>query len=74
MSQIALHEFLDRTERDEGRYRSAERRPSEIFRPNRRSGREGQTYLVRCLEAEGVDTIFAYPGGASMELHQALTR
>src|ERR1044071_3238343 len=23
---------------------------------------------------EGVDTIFAYPGGASMELHQALTR
>ncbi|MGH7967801.1 MAG: thiamine pyrophosphate-binding protein, partial [Limisphaerales bacterium] len=23
---------------------------------------------------EGVDTIFAYPGGASMEIHQALTR
>jgi len=29
---------------------------------------------VACLEREGVDTIFAYPGGASMEIHQALTR
>ena len=26
------------------------------------------------LERENVDTIFAYPGGASMELHQALTQ
>ena len=31
-------------------------------------------FLVSALEREGVDTIFAYPGGASMELHQALTR
>jgi hypothetical protein len=23
---------------------------------------------------QGVDTVFAYPGGASMEIHQALTR
>src|SRR5205809_7351859 len=30
--------------------------------------------LVAALKHEGVDTIFAYPGGASMELHQALTR
>src|SRR5690606_28600726 len=30
--------------------------------------------LVKCLEREGVDTVFAYPGGASQELHQALTR
>src|SRR5204862_5057992 len=30
--------------------------------------------LVEALEREGVDTIFAYPGGASMELHQALTK
>ena len=29
---------------------------------------------MKCLEREGVDTIFAYPGGASMEFHQALTR
>ena len=35
---------------------------------------QGSDILVAALEREGVDTIFAYPGGASMELHQALTR
>lgn len=34
----------------------------------------GSDILVACLEREGVDTIFAYPGGASMEIHQSLTR
>ena len=34
----------------------------------------GADILVACLEREGVDTIFAYPGGASMAMHQALTR
>jgi acetolactate synthase-1/2/3 large subunit len=34
----------------------------------------GADIVVRCLEHEGVDVVFAYPGGASMELHQALTR
>lgn len=34
----------------------------------------GSEILVASLEREGVDTIFAYPGGASMEIHQALTR
>jgi len=34
----------------------------------------GSQILVAALEREGVDTIFAYPGGASMEIHQALTR
>jgi acetolactate synthase-1/2/3 large subunit len=34
----------------------------------------GSEILVEALEREGVDVIFAYPGGASMELHQALTR
>jgi len=34
----------------------------------------GSDILVTALEREGVDTIFAYPGGASLELHQALTR
>lgn len=33
----------------------------------------GAEILVECLEREGVDTIFAYPGGASMPIHQALT-
>ncbi|MCD6339918.1 MAG: biosynthetic-type acetolactate synthase large subunit [Verrucomicrobia bacterium] len=35
---------------------------------------KGSEIIVHCLEREGVDTIFAYPGGASMEIHQALTR
>src|SRR5271169_4747684 len=34
----------------------------------------GAEILVASLEREGVDTIFAYPGGASQLLHQALTK
>src|SRR5271169_6114581 len=34
----------------------------------------GAEVLVASLEHEGVDTIFAYPGGASQFLHQALTK
>ncbi|MEO6785677.1 MAG: biosynthetic-type acetolactate synthase large subunit [Chthoniobacteraceae bacterium] len=34
----------------------------------------GADILVEALEREGVTTIFAYPGGASMAMHQALTR
>src|SRR5476651_848969 len=34
----------------------------------------GADILVQCLIRHGVDTIFAYPGGASMPLHQALTK
>ena len=34
----------------------------------------GSEILVEALEREGVKVIFAYPGGASMELHQALTK
>ncbi|MEM9399182.1 MAG: biosynthetic-type acetolactate synthase large subunit [Verrucomicrobiota bacterium] len=35
---------------------------------------KGCDVLVKCLEREGVDTIFAYPGGASMQMHQSLTK
>lgn len=35
---------------------------------------KGADVLVAALEREGVDVVFAYPGGASMELHQALTK
>src|SRR5687767_4017690 len=35
---------------------------------------QGCDILVECLVKYGVDTIFAYPGGASMPLHQSLTR
>ncbi|MGP0566998.1 biosynthetic-type acetolactate synthase large subunit [Nitrospina sp. 32_T5] len=34
---------------------------------------KGRDILVKALENEGVDTVFGYPGGASMEIHQALT-
>jgi acetolactate synthase-1/2/3 large subunit len=34
----------------------------------------GAQILVQCLLNHGVDVLFAYPGGASMPLHQALTQ
>src|SRR5438876_5292410 len=38
------------------------------------SPQTGADILVQCLVNHGVEVIFAYPGGASMPLHQALTR
>jgi acetolactate synthase-1/2/3 large subunit len=35
---------------------------------------KGCDILIKCLEREGVEVVFGYPGGASMEMHQALTR
>src|SRR5215467_3730961 len=34
----------------------------------------GSDILVQCLIRHGVEVVFAYPGGASMPIHQALTR
>ncbi|MEZ6143390.1 MAG: biosynthetic-type acetolactate synthase large subunit [Zavarzinella sp.] len=34
----------------------------------------GADILVECLLRHGADTMFAYPGGASMPLHQSLTK
>ncbi|GKC90528.1 acetolactate synthase [Tanacetum coccineum] len=36
--------------------------------------RKGSDVLVKAWEHEGVTGVFAYPGGASIEIHQALTR
>ncbi len=33
---------------------------------------KGADAVVECLAREGVDVIFAYPGGSSLELHQSL--
>ena len=33
---------------------------------------KGRDIAIRCLERQGVDVLFAYPGGFSLELHQAL--
>ena len=35
---------------------------------------KGADVMVAALEREGVDVVYAYPGGASLELHQALTK
>ncbi|MFA4944159.1 MAG: biosynthetic-type acetolactate synthase large subunit [Lentisphaeria bacterium] len=35
---------------------------------------KGAELLIRCLEQHGVDLVFAYPGGAAIEIHQALSR
>ncbi len=42
--------------------------------PDRGQKMNGADILVSCLEREGVEVIFAYPGGASMPIHQSLTR
>ena len=34
---------------------------------------KGRDIIVRALENEGVEVIFGYPGGTSMEIHQGLT-
>jgi len=49
---------------------------SPVTFPQAEIGREmkGADCVVECLSREGVDVIFAYPGGASQELHQALAR
>src|SRR5947209_6043787 len=36
--------------------------------------RSGSDILVECLIRQGVEVVFAYPGGASMPIHQSLTR
>src|SRR5436190_14431148 len=48
--------------------------PAAKTAPERGELMSGAEILVACLEREGVDTIFAYPGGASMHMHQALTK
>ena len=49
-------------------------KPSAKPAPERGKVMNGAEILVECLEREGVDVIFAYPGGCSMPLHQALTK
>ncbi len=42
--------------------------------PNLEPEMKGADILVEALIREGVEVVFAYPGGASMELHQALVK
>ena len=49
---------------------------SSAVQPATPSGPEikGADAVVECLAREGVEVIFAYPGGSSLELHQSLAR
>ncbi|MBE2204951.1 MAG: biosynthetic-type acetolactate synthase large subunit [Chthoniobacterales bacterium] len=49
-------------------------KPAAKSAPERGNVMNGAEILVACLEREGVEVIFAYPGGASMPMHQALTK
>ncbi len=42
--------------------------------PQKSTAMIGADILVEALLRQGVDTVFAYPGGASMEMHQSLVR
>ncbi len=48
--------------------------PSSFPQPEIGREMKGADVVVECLIREGVDVVFAYPGGASQELHQALAR
>ncbi len=52
----------------------ASSKPAESAAPERGELMPGAEILVKCLEKEGVEWIFAYPGGASMPMHQALSK
>ena len=53
---------------------SASPKSAETPAPERGELMPGAEILVKCLEKEGVEWIFAYPGGASMPMHQALSK
>lgn len=56
---------------------SIKTKPSKTRTPKRREVGQamlGRDIFVEALEREGVEVIFAYPGGASMEIHQSLTK
>ncbi len=46
---------------------------SHTVTPSARKKMNGAEALVQSLVREGVDVVFAYPGGASMPMHQALS-
>src|SRR2546423_9740692 len=48
--------------------------PAATTKPTDTQLMSGSDILVKSLVDHGVEVLFAYPGGASMPLHQALTR
>ena len=54
--------------------KAADRAEGWVDRFGASTPRKGADILVQALEREGVTVTFGYPGGASLEIHQALTR
>ena len=54
--------------------RATHPKPVKISQPTNPQPTSGADIVVQSLVNHGVDTIFAYPGGAGIPLHQALTR
>jgi acetolactate synthase-1/2/3 large subunit len=48
--------------------------PSTVLSAAASTALSGADILVQALVRQGVEVVFAYPGGASMPIHQALTR
>lgn len=51
----------------------AKKQPNKKAKTQSNLPMKGRDILVKSLENEGCDVLFGYPGGASMEIHQALT-
>ena len=56
--------------------KTATKKTTKASAPKKEMGQPmfGRDIFVEALEREGVEVIFAYPGGASMEIHQSLTK
>ncbi|HBF12762.1 MAG TPA: biosynthetic-type acetolactate synthase large subunit [Deltaproteobacteria bacterium] len=48
-------------------------KPSSALKQTEPKKLKGRDLIVQSLEREGVEVIFGYPGGTSMEIHQGLT-
>ncbi len=71
---VALRLFSLKMKTNKTSINKAAPRRAAAKKPASTKAMNGAEILVAALEHEGVDTIFAYPGGASMPIHQALTR
>lgn len=54
--------------------KSARKKPTNTTKQSGAQPTSGADVVVQSLVNHGVDTVFAYPGGTSMPLHQAFTR
>ncbi|MEM9931649.1 MAG: thiamine pyrophosphate-binding protein, partial [Bacteroidota bacterium] len=54
------------------RHPAAYTAPAATPTPTKRERMKGAEAVLRCLLAEGVDTIFGYPGGAIMPVYDVL--